>query len=217
MGLFRNIKNQFRKSEAAIIVQNLLEMHTKIGLLDGDVAVIANKIVEAVWQDSSHLLDGRFGRRPHKLALATAALHFAIEVRPENDPVRQASVISLGNIINEISTNGALYPFSELDWRLFEAATACLAEALAPYSDLAEASGSDGVPFDEDEWEKWYTRYKEGAAEINAGLAPNEDGVSLLDLMEDEPLKRAFRDGVEPRQLGRQFAEQFDPLKMGVR
>ena len=58
-------------------------------------------------------------------------------------------------------------------------------------------------------------RYKVAAGKQNPVLAPDENGFSLIDIMDDEPTKRAFRDGVNPENLGKMFAEQFDITKMG--
>ena len=42
----------------------------------------------------------------------------------------------------------------------------------------------------------------------------NEKGFSLIDILEDEPLRRAFRDKVEPQKLGMEFAQDFDISKI---
>ncbi|WP_157056354.1 hypothetical protein [Pseudorhodobacter aquimaris] len=67
----------------------------------------------------------------------------------------------------------------------------------------------------EDGWDEWFDRYKVAAGKQNPVLAPDEKGFSLIDIMDDEPTKRAFRDGVNPENLGKMFAEQFDITKMG--
>jgi hypothetical protein len=38
----------------------------------------------------------------------------------------------------------------------------------------------------------------------------------FLDFMDDEQLRRAFRDRVDPEGLGQAFAENFDPAKWGL-
>lgn len=71
MGLFGGIKNTYKKSEAAVVVQNLLEMQVKAGMVDLDPASTATKLIDAVWTDSPHMFDGRFGQRPHKISAAS--------------------------------------------------------------------------------------------------------------------------------------------------
>ena len=61
-----------------------------------------------------------------------------------------------------------------------------------------------------DVFEEWYTEFKGSAAENNQKLSPDAEGHSLLDYMDHEPLHRAFQDKVEPKQLGKSFAEQYD-------
>jgi len=53
--------------------------------------------------------------------------------------------------------------------------------------------------------------------QLNHGLKADAQGASLLDFMEDEPLRRAFRDGVDPVMLATTFVAQFDITKFGIK
>jgi hypothetical protein len=64
-------------------------------------------------------------------------------------------------------------------------------------------------------WEDWFQAFKLAAGKENPQLGPNEDGNSLIDFMEHEPLKRAYTDGVDPKSLARDFAAQFDITTFG--
>ena len=58
-------------------------------------------------------------------------------------------------------------------------------------------------------FDDWYAAFKRAAGAANPQL--KQDGSrSLIDFMKHEPLKRAFRDGIDPEALGMQFAKQFD-------
>jgi hypothetical protein len=46
-------------------------------------------------------------------------------------------------------------------------------------------------------------------------LKPDEDGASIIDFMEKEPLHRAHQDGVDPFTLAEQFAPTFHPDTFG--
>jgi hypothetical protein len=59
MGLFSGIKNTFKKSEAAMVVQKLLETQAKVGLLLHDPAELARALVMAVWDKHPALFTGR--------------------------------------------------------------------------------------------------------------------------------------------------------------
>jgi len=93
--------------------------------------------------------------------------------------------------------------------------------------DIKEAisKSSGGAPdglgkFSEGEYstyENWYMAYKKAAGEANPQLEVDEEGKSLIDFMEDEPTRRAFRDGIDPKQLGKMFADQFDITEFGQR
>jgi hypothetical protein len=65
-------------------------------------------------------------------------------------------------------------------------------------------------------FDSWFTTYKAECARINSALAPNENGTSLIDFMQDEPLRRAHRDGIDPKDLAAKFAPSFDITTFGM-
>lgn len=218
MRFFGGIKDTFKKSQAAVVVQNLLEMQQKNGFFDDDPATSATRLVDAVWTRNPHLFDGRFGQRPHKISLAASAFSNAIDVLEVGNPNSNCFAMCLGNILNEVSVNGKLYPLSNLDMGLLDAA----AKIFIRISEEVAASPlgqeiNNLMNQNEDGWDEWFDRYKVAAGKQNPVLAPDENGFSLIDIMDDEPTKRAFRDGVNPENLGKMFAKQFDIAKMGFK
>jgi|TARA_R110002072_G_scaffold300463_1_gene478019 hypothetical protein len=216
MRLFGGIKDTYKKSEAAVVVQNLLEMQQKNGLFDSDPASSATSLVDAAWTKNPHLFDGRFGQRPHKISLAASAFSNAIEVLEVGNPNSNCFTMCLGNILNEVSVNGKLYPLNNLDMDLLDTAAKVFTKVSEEFaaSPLGQEI-NDLLSQGEDGWDEWFAKYKAAAGVHNPALAPNEKGLSLIDFMEDEPTKRAYHDGVDPEQLGKLFAEQFDITKMG--
>lgn len=136
MGMFDGVRNTWRKSEAAVIVQNLLEIQVKNGLSNLDPAETANKLVGVVWDSKPDIFSGKFGQRPHKISLAAAALVQGAYVYPAGHPNHATVVLALGMILREVSINGSLYPLNSLDGTLLDAA--CAAWAL-----LAERISDD--------------------------------------------------------------------------
>lgn len=122
MRLFGGIKDTYKKSEAAVVVQNLLEMQAKAGIFDGDPASSATDLVGIVWTKSPHLFDGRFGQRPHKISVAAASFANAISVLGHENSNGRIFSICLGNLLNEIAVNGNLYPLNNLDAELIQSA-----------------------------------------------------------------------------------------------
>jgi hypothetical protein len=215
MAIFKGIKDNWKKSEAAVVIQNLLEDSFKIGLFEMDPASSANSLIGTVWTKFPHLFDGRFGQRPHKISIAAYALANALEVVGADNSNGYTFAISLGKILNEIDLKGNLYPFSSLDKELFESA----AQTFMKFSDALIASPfsqkiSNSLRSEEVDWEYWYAVYREEAGKVNSELSIKSNGLSLIDFMDDEPLRRAYRDKVEPRSLARIFAKQFDISKM---
>ncbi|MDZ5814537.1 hypothetical protein U4I65_05785 [Stenotrophomonas maltophilia] len=122
MGLFSGIKDSIKKSEAAVCVQNLLEQQQKIGYFNGNPASYANSIVQAAWDERPDIFSGKFGQRPHKIAVTAVALSRALSLSSEGDPNRFALLACLGTAVAEAHTNAGFYPFSNLDMTLLEAA-----------------------------------------------------------------------------------------------
>lgn len=121
MGLFSGFKRTYRKSEAAVIVQNLLDdQTTNTGLFDLDPAKIANKLVDIIWDAKPDVFDGKIGRHPHKITVAAIALANGIKLFKDEDLNKTALVLSLGNILSEIETNGSRYPLKGIDHQLLE-------------------------------------------------------------------------------------------------
>lgn len=65
------------------------------------------------------------------------------------------------------------------------------------------------------DFDSWLLAYKEECARQNDALKMTEDGGSFVDFVDQDPLRRAHRDGVNPEQLARAWAPSFDPLTFG--
>lgn len=64
-------------------------------------------------------------------------------------------------------------------------------------------------------WEQWYEMFKKESAKINPQLAIDEEGLSLVDMMDDGPLKNAYNDQQNPLVIAKEFAEGFDISSFG--
>jgi len=72
-------------------------------------------------------------------------------------------------------------------------------------------------PWNYSSFEDWYAVFKRAAGQANPQLSVDADGGCMLDFMDHTPLKRAFRDKVEPKSLARDFAKQYDFSTFGKR
>lgn len=121
MGLFSGFKNTLKKSEAAVIVQNLLQIQVNAGLLDRDPAKLATTLVETAWTSKPDIFNGSFGQRPFKLSVAAMSLGMGIKDFANDEDTRNALILSLGNIFSELEVNGRLYPLNGIDEELLNA------------------------------------------------------------------------------------------------
>lgn len=120
MALFKRTTNLWKMSEAAVVVQNLLELQTAYEL-DRPAKELANYLVGFAWGKHEIVLDGRRGVRPNKLALAAVALTEGMEAFELDASKRDtwlAIIRSLETLLVEVGQHGALYPFQEIDRRL---------------------------------------------------------------------------------------------------
>ncbi|WP_417698259.1 hypothetical protein [Psychromonas sp.] len=217
MGLFSGIKSTFKKSEAAVVVQNLLEHQLNSGLSNLDPPKTANKFVELIWDIKPDLFNGKFGQRPHKISVAAAALAHATQLFDRNDSNCNAVVISLGNVLSEIEVNGRLYPLNSLDELLIEEAMLVFAKIAQEFENSPLSKEVDEIMSYSTElsWEEWLKEFKKESGLINTQLKLDENGGSMIDFIEHEPLQRAHKDGVNPKVLAAEFASQFDITTFG--
>ena len=210
MGIFSEFKSTFKKSESILLLKSMFDQHKSIGLLeDVNTEKLAERLVSDVWQSKPDIFDGAFGQRPHKMAVAAAALAYSLDnlELERNRKIRLSIQINLGNLLSEIQTNGRLYPFNSLDVVLIESAVDTLSTHTAePARESNEYYSS---------YEDWYVEFKRVCAMNNSQLALNDEGRSFVDFMEQGPLRRAYNDGVHPGDLADSFAAQFDLKTFG--
>ncbi|UUD64505.1 hypothetical protein D16iCDA_02010 [Pseudomonas seleniipraecipitans] len=132
MGLFRNIKNTYKQSEAAVVVQNLLEHQCQSGMYHADAAKSASSLVAVVWAQKPDIFSGVFGQRPHKISVAAAALANGVFNLPESNTNRAGLVMALGELLAEVDVNERLYGFNGVDHEL-------LGMALSAFDELYES------------------------------------------------------------------------------
>jgi len=213
MGLFGDIQSAYKKSEARVVLENLLEHQAKVGFLDLDPAKLSKKLIDLVWDANPDVFNGKFGQRPHKLTVSASALANGIKHFNQGDRNRYAIVLSLGNILSEVEVNGRLYALNSLDFQLLEAPISIFATIAQESSESPSESrrDEDKRTFHHLPWDRWYRIYKREAGRCNSQLVTDtETGISIIDLMEHEPLKRAHEDGIDPKSLARVFAAQFN-------
>ena len=142
MGFFSGAKNNFKKAEAAVIVQNLLEHQVNVPLSGAtfDPAKIANALVGDVWDNKPDIFSGKFSTRPNKLAIAACALGLGVKFYDDRKDVenRLALMTALGNLLSEIEVNGPLYGLNSVDVVLIASASEVLEEVTNPFMDILD-------------------------------------------------------------------------------
>lgn len=122
MGLFDGIKNTYKKSEAAAVLQNLLEDLQRSGLFDGPTAPTASFLIDTAWKSKPDIFNGKFGQHPHKLSAVAYTLAISTIPLDKNSALRNSLIIALGKVVQEVEANGSLYPFNRIDDTLLNTA-----------------------------------------------------------------------------------------------
>lgn len=107
--------SRFRKSQAAVVIENILSDVVEIPLEQITFSAMANNLIRRVWESNPDLFDGKLGQRPHKLTVAACAMASGLECFERNSTNYRVLLLSLGVAINEIRANGQSYKFSPTD------------------------------------------------------------------------------------------------------
>lgn len=191
MGLFRGIKDTYKKSEAAVIVQNLLEHQVSIGTFDDDPAKLANQLVGKVWESLPDVFGGKFGQRPHKISVAATSLVHGIETLDKQSPSRAGLVFSLGALLNEVNTNGSFYPFNSTDLRLLNMSAEIFSEEASRYD-----KENGNLLGEAESFLKGSSRYDTSQQTIEDELSAEdyfEKGTQLAQALEYKKARKAFK------------------------
>ncbi|UYM16296.1 hypothetical protein [Endozoicomonas euniceicola] len=237
MGIFSFVKDNIKKSEAAVVIQNILEMGLNMGLVTEDPAMKANQIISNAWDEKSHLLSGEYSKRPNKYSFAAFSLSLELDKTNVDDYEFTGIQMALGQLINYIHNDKTSLSYSDIDIELMEKAIntfVAKAEEFESSNDpllkelnsaldkgmKTEADSLNPKYFKNSEkvyhsYEAWYEDYKKGAGQTNSSLKTKND-LNLIDLMDDSGLKKAYKDLIDPIKLGRYFGETFDPSEMKV-
>ncbi len=113
-------------TEAAAIISRLLAELARVGVVQGEPAVLAKQVLDRAWRWHSDLLEGTSGPKPHEIAIAAIALALAVihQAHRQNDTMQRVYFLALGMILDEIARSASAYSFHDVDVRLLDAAAA---------------------------------------------------------------------------------------------
>jgi len=224
MGLFSGIQYNRKKNEAAVLIQDLLEISQKKGMFNLAPYKVANLLVAKAWDSMPDVFEGKFGQSPHKLSIAAIALTNGIMASNEGE-YQRGLFIALGRVLGQVALVHSLHPFNSIDDGLLTSATVLFDKKTkdygldnnAPSTNINNNAIKNRPGINPDFFYKsftdWYVVYRDAAAKANKALC-DVNGVYLLDMMKHEPLYRAFSDKVDPESLGKEFGRNFDAFDM---
>lgn len=144
MTLFKALSTRFKVSQAAAIIQGLLELQARQGLLlEGNPARLAGLLAHSAQTNMPEFFDGSHGPSPHKLVIAAMALAEGMSSHQASRALKNSLLIALAQVLKDVERNGKAYGFSALDNQLLEASLKCfireneLMELSSPLSSLS--------------------------------------------------------------------------------
>lgn len=118
--MFKGIKDNWKKAEAAAVIEAALTDMRQAGTYDRDPAKGANAIVQKAWETQPEIFDGRSGVRPHKLTVAIVSMSMMVEnMNPESDYFTPF-MVSLGVMLQGAAANATQLGFTRTDEHLIE-------------------------------------------------------------------------------------------------
>jgi hypothetical protein len=138
--MLNGIKDNWRKAEAAAVVQTLLEgFGRRAGMSVLDFDKLANVMVDRAWTENDHLFSGYRAGRPHKVALAAASLANLLTKIPPDEQIHALLSLCLSEVMRDLNDRGHLLYLSELDRVMISTAQQTL--SLASLDGMIAASG----------------------------------------------------------------------------
>lgn len=126
MGLFSGFKDNLKKSEAAALVETLLERHKANFGLSMPPGPLAHKLIDFTWNSAPEIFNGKLsGARPHKVSVAAYSLACAARGAKEkgsNEEMELAFSMCLGQMLSKIESSPEEFRFTDIDSRLLDQA-----------------------------------------------------------------------------------------------
>ena len=119
--MFKSVKDNWRKAEAAVVLEKLFENQHMI--FDGNPKLQAGAIVQKCWDRGSAALDGSKGPRPHRVAIAAISLAHAIKFETGTAEDKLYLVLSLRELLEGVHSLKSSNEFNLVDEKLFDMAT----------------------------------------------------------------------------------------------
>lgn len=129
------LKVFYKKCITAALIQELVERRQGLFINVNNSGMLARQIVLDAWKEKPDIFNGKYGNYPHKISTAAYALSLAMKTYSHETPEFMMAMLSLSDILNEVSTHGDLYPFTLLDLSLIDEAIENCSQIMKELSD----------------------------------------------------------------------------------
>lgn len=113
------------------------------------------------------------------------------------------------NAAGQSTVKPAVHPKGKAPEGVIETGASVAAKPATQFASEPEntfAAKKSGQP----SWDSWYAKFKQVASAGNQRLQLRGSDENIIDLMDHQPLRNAYKLGLDADQLGEQFAKDFD-------
>lgn len=192
----RNGNNAYRKESTRQRIILELYRYEESGAFSGDLGAFATELTETIWQKYQRLLGDDISKKPHHTTLAAVAIANAVDMFPYTSSNRSVMVAALKRSLERNRSEAVNIQLGVFDLMLIETA-----------SQILKLELDDNFGYEN--YADWFIDFKIAASVSNPALILDDKGSSLIDFMDQAPLKRAFNDRVCPKALGRDFGKSY--------
>ena len=114
------IAKTYRMSEAAVIVQTVLEQVAPASLSSYSPKDLSSKLVARTWQSRLDLFEGKNHPNLNRIAIAAVSLASGLQFFPEDNDA-DFICLALGQLLLDLHQNGHKYSFNAADHRVIAA------------------------------------------------------------------------------------------------
>ena len=120
MGLFDFGKSVVRRTEAVLVVQQILEAGSRNFVsISGEPKKIAHELVATVWSSEPDMFSGKLtGTSPNRLSIAAIALANGLKMHGSDSRMGIALAVALGTVLGQVKPQGAALGITKVDEHL---------------------------------------------------------------------------------------------------
>lgn len=212
MAFLTNLKSRIHQRAASVLLKKIMLSQDRWGLsLRVNFVSLASTLIEQTWQKTPAACDWDTGARPHNITIVAISLMHGIILHNnpnnlEDVERRRLFLMSLDAVFSDITKNAHSYPLTHVDQEMLAVAKNVYTSATTEEFVTTLTQEIDVIS--NKAWDNWYRHFVKKTSELNSKIRIDEYGMSIIDLMNHKPFKKAFYDGISPETVAIMFNQK---------